>query len=384
MRKPFRDQIERLALIEDNFCTSIYIPTHQYGQEVSQGKDGIVLKNQLKEVVEKLNQKGAPQDVIDAITNPINDLLDDTSFWNHQNNGLAILANPGGSEIIKLDESVEKHNSVSDRFYLVPLISQLEFHKEFLILALDAKNIRLFHATKNQIEDITGNIQDFPPKFRDVVGHDYEPASLQYRGQQEAQGHAMYHGHGGSDSDRKSEILQFFRRINEDIISFLRETDKPLIQIGQDYLLPIYQEGNQYINLVSEHVTVHPAELNDDEIREKAWGKIEHELSQEKNNAIEWFEEWQGTGKTSTNVKEIVEAAYQGRVDVLFVNLENNDPQGKFDTETGKVVIAKNDGGGSLINLAAVITFLKGGKIYGINSESESDQPTGIKATYRY
>ena len=377
------DLIDNLLDNEKEICISIYQPTHRFGQEVAQGKDAIVLKNHLKEVERELDNKGLNQSEKDNLLNPISDLLDNTEFWNHQKEGLALLASEDGLVKIKLDEDPGNYSSVANRYYVVPLITQLQTDNNYLILALDIKNIRLFNAGRVHIEDISETIEDFPPNFRDVIGHDYEPATLQYRGQQEAQGNAMYHGQGNLEIDHKKEVKEYFRKVNKQILSYLREQDLPMILIGQDYLIPLYKEVNEYKNITKEVVTFHPANIEDREIQTKTWDKIQSIVLKEENEMIKKWEEWQGTDKTSTQIKEILNSAYQGRVEGLFVNLEQN-VLGQFDPETAKVTISENGNGESLINLAAALTYQKGGKVFTLTSDDGSDFIEPVHAIYRF
>lgn len=53
-----KKDIVDLHEIKQENCISIFIPTHRAGEKVLQQEDPLVLKNQLKEIKNKLTQKG--------------------------------------------------------------------------------------------------------------------------------------------------------------------------------------------------------------------------------------------------------------------------------------------------------------------------------------
>src|SRR5690554_7755916 len=90
-----KKNITELHNINQENCISIFIPTHRAGKKVLQEEDPLSLKNQLKDVKEKLTQKGLNSDEIDTLTQPVQKLIDNSSFWREQSDGLAIFAADG-------------------------------------------------------------------------------------------------------------------------------------------------------------------------------------------------------------------------------------------------------------------------------------------------
>src|SRR5690625_633701 len=211
---------------------------------------------------------------IDELTQPIQKLYGDTNFWNHQTDGLAVFASEGFFETFHLPRTVRKIVSISDRFHVIPMITQLEPAGDYLVLAVDLKNTALYRASKTSINNITDEIEDLPLRLEDVVGYDLTEDHLQFRTQQAGPGHSLYHGQGAGKDNRKSDILQFMRGLNEKLISYLRSENIPLIFFGQEYLFPIYQEANQYQGLLKDYVAMHPGNISIKEIHNKTWEVI--------------------------------------------------------------------------------------------------------------
>ncbi|MBY5958409.1 hypothetical protein KUV50_09720 [Membranicola marinus] len=384
MVKLTKNLIEDLSKFTGKHCISIYLPTHQYGEEVKSGKDIIVFKNSVAEVKDRLEESGMSPRKIESLLEPFYKLIEDPIFWNNQLDGLAVFAGEDFFKTVHLKTNVSKIQWVSDHFLLTPLIAHLEPKWEFYVLALDLKNITLYHGSNTDIEDITDTLPGLPRELTDVVSDEDRSAGLQFRSQQGGSGEAMYHGHGGGKEIRKKEILRFFREINESVISFLRSENKPLIIFSQEYLFPIYQEANEYGNLLNNLIAKHPAGVQLDEIHNKAWDLIKPLFFENRDGKIETFKQIHGVGKTTTDIEEIVLAGRQGRIDTLFI-AKNKDILGYYDQSNNEVVVKempwtrKN----SLVNDAAIHTFSTGGDVFPLEQDKMPDSQKPVNALLR-
>src|SRR5512134_2042147 len=86
---------EELAALTEALATptvSIFMPTHRVGREVQQNP--VRLKNLLGEAKQKLVERGMRSPEAEQLLEPAQALLDNTDFWQHQSDGLAIFAAP--------------------------------------------------------------------------------------------------------------------------------------------------------------------------------------------------------------------------------------------------------------------------------------------------
>src|SRR3972149_1233976 len=81
-------ELEQLMRREQQWCVSIYMPTHRTGAEPQQ--DPIRLKNLLGEAEKHLSDKGVGRRDIQKLLEPASKLLQESYFWQHQSDGLAI------------------------------------------------------------------------------------------------------------------------------------------------------------------------------------------------------------------------------------------------------------------------------------------------------
>ncbi len=382
MKLPSKSQIESLHRIRQPYCISIYIPTHRAGNEVLQKQDKLALKNQIKEVTRKLEAHGLTSIEIENRLEPVKKMIFDTEFWRHQFDGLAIFLAKDVFEIFLLPIHFEVFNFVGEEFYLKSLLPIFSGDGNFYLLALDLEHINLYECSRYTIRKlVTEDI--LPSRMEEVVGFEFEQKNMQVRSQQKGQ--ASYHDSGSTNEERKNEIKRFFKAINKGLVKSLNRQNIPMLVASQEYLFPIYKEVNSYKKLVSKPIKCNPSALNIFALQELAWEAVKPIFDQEKFNKIEQFKANQDTDKTSSLLQDILQGAIHGKVDALFCE-EREDFSGIFDPEKNKVILY--DSGHipdfSLMNLAALQTFLNGGKVYLMENEEMPNPYAKINALFRY
>lgn len=379
-----KQEIEELHAHTHDICVSIFIPTHRGGKKVINEVDQIMLKNELKDVRKKLEGKNLQQDEIKKMLAPAQTLLDDPSFWREQSDGLALFISEDFYKMYTLPVYFQEFNYVSDGFYLKPLLPMFNGNGTFYLMRLELGNVKLFEATRYSYTEL--DVADMiPDQKEDRVGYDFEQKSLQSHSGGAAG--AMYHGQEAATGKRKTEIKQYFRAINDGLHPLLNNQTIPLIIVGQEYLFDIYKEVNTYAPLVQHPVKADLSSAEMGEIHQLAWEHMEPVFNQKRDNAVTSFKEGEGTGKTANGIEQVLSNAIHGKVQALFC--ENNaDLMGTYENVNGQVTVKidENDSGNSisLINEAAIKTFLQGGDVYLLEKEEMPNPNSRVNALYRY
>ena len=380
-----KKKVLELSEIHSTFCVSIFIPTHRAGKETNSGKDALNLKNQLKDIKLKLSQKGMTVQDIEKFVKPVNDMVNDSEFWRHQSDGLVIFLSDNLYEKYTVPVYFEEFNYLSNEFYLKPLMPLFNGDGLFYLLTLKMDDVKFYEGTRHSITEIVVN-DLIPSQLEDSVGYDYEQKSLQFRSQQGNKGQGMFHGHGDSESVLKNELLRYFRKIDKGLMTILHDDQKPpLVVCCLDYHFPIYQEVNSYQNLFLQHISGNPADKDVFLLHEEAWELLQPYFSKTRQEKLDQFSKFIGTGRTSSDINEILPAALEGNVDTLF--LENRaDIFGIYNPSTQEINIQDTHQipNVSLMNLVAMKVLIKGGTVYLFEKEDKPDVSTKISALFRY
>jgi hypothetical protein len=129
-----------------------------------------------------------------------------------------------------------------------------------------------------------------------------------------------------------------------------------------DYLLPIYREANTYPHLLEEGIEGNPDRLSGQELHDRAWALVGPRFDRKQKQAADQYRQLAGTGRTASELEQVVTAAHRGEVETLFVALGRHR-WGRFDAEAGRVEEHEppQPGDEDLLNCAAVHAQRHGG-----------------------
>jgi hypothetical protein len=151
-------------------------------------------------------------------------------------------------------------------------------------------------------------------------------------------------------------------------------------------LLPIYKEANTYPYLIDTVITGNPDLLSADELHKSAWDIIEPHFQAAQEEAVADYLQLAGQAseRVADALEKIVPAAYHGRIETLFI-AAGVQQWGVFNTDTNEIEFHDQNESGdeSLLDLAAIQSYLKGGTVYAVEPDKVPDGTTAA-AVLRY
>ncbi len=382
---------ELKALVENSHspCVSLYMPMQKAGPETRQNP--IRFKNLIREAEERLDEMGIRHTEALDFLQPAKE-LDKNEFWQNQDQGLAIFISPNIFRYYQLPMEFEELVVVSNQFHLKPLVHLVNNDGRFFVLALSQDNIRFFEGTRYTINEV--EVENMPKSLDEALLYDETAKEGQFRIGTSRGGTAnpfsqpgQFHGQGSPDRDEhQKDILQFFHVIDGALHEKLRDEKAPLVLAGVEYLFAIYREANTYKHLLEEGIHANVDIVKPEELHEQAWQLVEPMYTQSHQAIMELYQQiaGEGTGRASSDLKEIVSAAYYQRVDYLLVPV-GQQVWGDFDPETMAVDLhpEPEPDDQDLLDFAAVHTLLNGGAVYTVEQE-ELPNNVSVAAIFRY
>jgi hypothetical protein len=135
-----------------------------------------------------------------------------------------------------------------------------------------------------------------------------------------------------------------------------------------------------------EGITGSPEHLRSEELQERAWPIVEPYFRQEMEKMVAQYQQHAGMDKAADNIKEIVVAAVNGRVDRLVLAVDTQ-VWGLFNRDTGEVVYyqegQRKEDHLPLLDFAAMQTLQNGGTVFAL-SQDEMPTKSAIAAVFRY
>ena len=388
-----RDELKRLAELEDDLCISIYMPTHRFRSDWSQNTTRF--KNLLRDVRDQLRDQEYRETAIDQILKDARQQLDRPGFWRGLSEGLAAFITSETSEFYRLPLPFDEVAIVEDRFHLKPLFPLIADNKRFYLLALSQNDVRLYQGTHRAISEVEA--AEIPSDIVAAVQQYEEPPEQGLQSHTQGQSSSpdgrgtdqLRHGHGSSEDqsrEPKDQLKRFFRRIDESVADYIGGEEVPLVLAGVSEYLPFYKSENSYSHLVDDIVAGNPEQLGAQELHQKAWEIVESVLQKRQQEASDRFEDlyYQDGNLASDNFHEIIPACAYGRVEALFVPV-GEYRWGRYDPDTNTVEVheSQQPGDGDLLNYAALQSYLSGATVQVLQPEQ---MPGGrsVAAIFRY
>jgi hypothetical protein len=371
-----KDELKRLAQVNDPPAVSLYLPLEQEVDKHDQNR--IRLKNLLAEAEKQLQQHYnlSPQEIADLLQ-PAARLIADGRFTTNLtlNHGLAVFLSTTGADIYTLPVPFTEQLKIAARFYLAPLLPLLMENGRFYILALSQNEIRFWRATAHTINEVWLS-NDIPTSLADALKWEDPEAQIQWHSSTSSQvtgfgrRSAIFHGHGVTGGEtRKDNIREYFRQIAAGIDDILKEQKAPLILAGVDYLLPIYQSVSRYPHLMERGITGNPEHVSPQDLREQAWEIAAPHFEQARQEAAALYANQAQTELATEDMEQVVTAAHYGFIDVLFMVDRESQYWGAFDEDQALIIRHDQEKPDSqdLLERAAVQTLLNGGVVYALS-----------------
>lgn len=379
MDKIIKSDIQELISGNEGPCVSLYMPTsRKAGNDVNKMK--IRMKNLIKEAGKQLKEKWDYNDSeIDKFFKPLRELTNNRKFWFKQSIGLAVFLSKENIDYYRLPINFKEEIDVEQNFVIKQLIPELFEDRKFYILTISKNSNKLFESTKENIREI--ELEDSPDSIEDTLKYDDPEKTIQYHSNS-GNGSAIYHGQGVTDEDNKEDFMRYLREIDEAVYNYLHNRNDPLVIMCVEEVFPLYKKANSYNNLLKEFVKGSPDKISEGEILNKAWKVVKPYIDNYKIEAINKYENLIGSEKIDTDIRKILQDAYYGKIDSLFIE-KDSEKRGFFDHDTEKIEVKNNSKSIDLYNEAAVHTIMNGGEIYILNKK-EMPANEKIAAIYRY
>ncbi|MBD3181590.1 hypothetical protein GF312_04805 [Candidatus Poribacteria bacterium] len=378
-----KNQLRSLINEHGEICVSMYLPTSRTWPETQ--TNTARLKNVISKAEEQIADQGVRRPEVQGFLARAKELLENEELWRHPSDGLAIFLSRDRFDFYRLPLDFQELVFVGNNFHIKPLIPLFSNNGNFYILAISQNEVRFFRGTRHKIAQISP--EDLPNSIKEVLKYDVPEKQIQLHtgtSKGSAQRAAMFHGQGAGKDNSKDRILEYFRLVDDSIHKMLKEEKAPLIFAGVDYLFPIYKEVNSYNNLLNKAIEGNPEELDEQEIHNKAWKIVQKHFNQKQEEAIQQYKEYKATEKITNDLRDIVPAAYYGKIDTLFVAIDLQR-WGVYDPDKNSLEIHQQSQTGDydLLDYAAVQTLLNGGTVYAVKMEHIPGRPP-VAAIFRW
>jgi hypothetical protein len=369
-----RDTVISLLQHQEERAISIFLTTQRSGPDIQQNP--IRFKNLLTRAEEQAEALGMRDRKMEKLFEPAKKLIEETPFWQHQSDGLAVFLTQNMFQTYRVPLSFEPVAVVADSFHLKPLFPLFTENAAFYILALSQKQVYLLQASHYDVRQV--EVEGLPDSLEAMLAAEEREKEVQAHSAARIRGSknkeaAAFHGQGAGTDEANAKRLQFFYQVDKAVHQYLQGRHSPLILAGVEALFPLYRQANTYPHVLEQGIRGNPEKLRPEELHEQALEIVRPLLLKNRQEAAARYQQLASSdnGKTSQRVREIVAAAYYGRIATLFVAV-GVQQWGTFDAQTNTAHLHDEQAPGDhdLLNTAAVQTLLHGGTVYAVEPDA--------------
>jgi hypothetical protein len=334
------------------------------------------LKTSIREIRAALAECGVHEQDAAAMLEPLEALQDESLASAGNANTLCIYRSPQEMHTFSARADIESGWHVDEHFIVNPLLVHLDYRKNFLMLALAAKHIRLMHCENGEISPLP--IPDGVPESKtEFLGAPEDGES--------GKNHAPTTKFGASEAraHRPQFLGDFMKAIDRGLQPVYREYNLPLVLVGVDEETAAYATISEYPELVTETVKMSPdGGITAPDLAKAGAEVMARWIRPAEKQALADFEK-AGLALRSTDSAAILQAASKGQINHLFVQcgvkLEGNARR-LAGAAPAEGYVYRND---DLVNVAAVETLLHKGHVWPL-SPDQMPESVAMAAVMRY
>jgi hypothetical protein len=391
-------------------CLSLYLPTHR---NVPDNTVDLPAFTHLVEALELALSATKPPAEIERLLHPFRMLAADRRFWQHTQDGLAVLAADGRARVFLFQRPVQPLAMTATRFHTLPLVRAVTGLDRCDVLALTSRSARVFagriwHDPRGDAADrldpvplvsVPGTAPVEEVSRDDVISAEtLEPHRVKHgTGPTGRAATAFVHGGFGSkhdDVDRDTEI--FVRHVDEIVQAQVSQpTGLPLVLVAQGRLAAMFRGLTKNPLLVDEHVDLDPHLVGRDALAAAVAPVFARARAARIAREVRAFEQARDHGLGSGDLADVARAAVAGQVATLLVEADRFE-SGRLDRATGAVEFDGDPpadlsrsgdrpavSGEDLTGAVAETVIAKGGAVVAL-ARIAMPTESGVAAIYRY
>jgi hypothetical protein len=360
---------------------SLYQPTHRHHPENKQ--DPIRFGNLVKALETSLKQQHEDAE-IRVLLKPFRALEDNSDFWDHTLDGLAVLGGPTFFQVFHLPRPVVELAVAADSLHTKPLRRFLQSVDRYQVLGVSLHKIQIFEGNRDALDELE-LAPGVPRTLTDALGDELTEPHQTVASYGGAGSAPMRHSHSGKKDEAEIDMERFCRVIDRAVLEHhSRPSGLPLMLAALPEHHSVFRHVSHNPFLMAEGLTVNPEVLTIDELRERAWEVVEPQYEARLGILTDEFSAAKSKGLGSDKLEEVAQAAAAGRVGTLLIEADRQLP-GRLDAGTGQVIVAALDHpqiDDKLDDLGELVEKM-GGRVMVLPADRMPVQ-TGLAATYRY
>ncbi|MEM9379333.1 MAG: hypothetical protein AAGB93_05225 [Planctomycetota bacterium] len=345
------DALRPLVSHRGSRCVTLTLPTAVRGKETREGP--IRLKNLVREVAEVLDRDSELDREILAWLEAFED---DHEFWQHQREGLLLLAGEGVREAWKLPMVVPEAARVDRRFHLKSAI-RLANSPSFEVLAFSRGSVRLLSCDASHVDVV--EVPGLTESLSEFMQLDEDPGAVEHR-------------EDGVDDRRTEDLKRYARAVAKRIDRRRLAMNAPptLFLAATERDAAAYRNHSRDPRIDPVTIEGNHDRSDPESLRAAAWEHREGGWERDQAAARDRGLQAIASDRGSDSLPRVLAAAHQGLVHAIFAASDVAVP-GHYSVGANAVLRTDPDTPmeGDLVDEAACVSLLYGADVHVVPKE---------------
>lgn len=377
------DALKEMTALAQAPCLSLYQATHRSHPDNAQ--DRVHFRHGVEQLAASLGRAHTAAD-IKILLAPWEALARDDHFWNHTQDGLAVLACAGVFRVYVLPREMPSLAIVAESFHTKPLRRFLQSVDRYQVLCLTRNQAQLYEGNRHGLSEVV-LAKEVPSTAAMALGDVFtEP-------QQTVSSHggigygtsAKFHSTGGKKEEVDLDTVRYFRALDRALIAHhSRPGGLPLILACLTEHQHCFREVSRNSLLLPQGLEIHPQAMDLQALSRLAWAVVEPQHHARQEAWVEAFKRAQAANLGCVGLEEAARAAWEGRVGTLLIESERQVP-GSLDVKTGGVMLSdlSDPAADDLLDDIGELVLSKGGIVH-VVAAAHMPSTTGLAAIFRH
>jgi hypothetical protein len=299
-------------------CLTIFHPLRNEGLHPSQPPAGIGAA--IQKADELLAAKGfAPAERADMLR-PVRKIESNTD-WAGKKGSLVILRSPDCTLVDFWPDVLTPRVRVADDFLLLPLLPGVANNRDFWLLTLSMKSVRLYRGSAKGLVEaaLPQNIAKSLEGSDSVEEPDHSPRARSSAGPSVGNMRGVQFGTSNWSEHLPGRLHDFFKEVDREVRVMLAHDPQPLILAAVPRELAAYRKINTYSPVLAGAIHGSPDMLGPEVLYEKAAQLMAAYSTMAAEGTVREMEEAANRGCLISDRAAIVAAANAGHIDELVV-----------------------------------------------------------------
>ncbi|MDP0501703.1 MAG: hypothetical protein Q7P63_16540 [Verrucomicrobiota bacterium JB022] len=274
---------------------------------------------------------------------PLDGLVDNYDFWQHQRAGLGIVLNGESLIIGGLPYEPQEFWAFDRSMRVMPFLPLFERSLDAYVLQLSKGHVVLYRLHNEQFEEV--EVPDMPESLSEASKFREHQDNLQARAasSRPATEDPRFYGPGGEEEHQERKIKEFFDRVDVAVRKRINPDNLPLIVACLSEHHGVYQKANRYHQLVDSFIDGNPDARKPTELAEAAREILRRERQQRVERLGEQInQELAKQGRGEQDPKKLALDAHFGRVEACLID-PSYQRSAEIDAEANKVKLLNGE-----------------------------------------